>query len=128
MEEGLNSSWLLPNRLYESGRYGAPAIALRDVQTGRRLAELGVGLRIGDPSELEARLEALTPEAYEGLRRDLAAVPRDRFSAGPGDCRGLVDALAGRPSDAAFGTAAPARENRAPKGARAPEHIAGEAV
>jgi hypothetical protein len=128
MEEGLNSSWLLPNRLYESGRYGAPAIALRDVQTGRRLAELGVGLRIGDPSELEARLDALTPEAYEGLRRDLAAVPRDRFSAGPDDCRGLVDALAGRPSGASFGTAVPARENRAPKGARAPEHIAGEAV
>ena len=28
-EEGLNSSWLLPNRLYEGCRYGAVPIAMR---------------------------------------------------------------------------------------------------
>jgi hypothetical protein len=128
MEEGLNSSWLLPNRLYESGRYGAPAIALEDVQTGRRLAELGVGLRIGDPSALEGLLDALTPQAYAALRRDLAAVPRAAFSAGPDDCRDLVDALAGRAARTPFEAPVARAEILTPKAAPEPEHIAGEAV
>lgn len=124
MEEGLNSSWLLPNRLYESGRYGAPAIALQEVQTGRRLAELGAGVLIADPAELESRLEALTPEVYRSLRRDLASVPRSCFSAGADDCRRLVDALAGRTPRAPPS----GRQKLTAKAASAPEHIAGEAV
>src|SRR5262249_50712799 len=32
MDEGVNSSWLLPNRVYEASRYGAVAIALAGVQ------------------------------------------------------------------------------------------------
>lgn len=94
MEEGLNSSWLLPNRVYESGRYGAMPIALRQVQTGRYLAELDVGLRLDDPEQLEQVLEALTPEAYAGLRRRLDAVPRSAFVADEDDCRRLVEAVA----------------------------------
>jgi hypothetical protein len=128
MEEGLNSSWLLPNRLYESGRYGAPAIALEDVETGRRLAELGVGLRIAEPSKLEAVLDALTPPAYARLRGELAAVPRSCFSAGPEACRQLVDALAGRGLRAPRAKPVRDHEKLTLKGAEAPEHIAGEAV
>lgn len=100
MEEGLNSSWLLPNRIYESGRYGATPIALAGVQTGRYLAEHGFGVRLDDPDTLEAFLDALTPEAYAALRAQLDAVPASAFSAGEADCRRLVAALAGRrPAD-----------------------------
>jgi len=45
-EEGLNSSWLLPNRLYEGAVYGAPPVALAQVETGRWLARHGVGVTL----------------------------------------------------------------------------------
>jgi hypothetical protein len=97
MEAGLNSAWLLPNRIYESGRYGATPIALAGVETGRWLAQRGFGLRIADPSELEGALERLTPEGYGQLRAQLEAVPLDALRADAADCRRLVDAIAGRP-------------------------------
>jgi len=96
MEEGLNSSWLLPNRLYESPRFGAVPIALAQVQTGRYLADHGFGLRLGDPSELEAVLDSLTPQTYAALRRQVEAVPISEFIADEGDSRRLVEAVAGR--------------------------------
>jgi glycosyltransferase involved in cell wall biosynthesis len=94
MEEGLNSSWLLPNRLYESSRFGAIPIALTGVQTGRYLAENGFGLRIADPSELEAALERLSAESYGELRRELDAVPVNRFAADAAEARALARAIA----------------------------------
>ncbi|WP_243626096.1 glycosyltransferase [Phenylobacterium hankyongense] len=97
MEEGQNSSWLLPNRIYESGRYGATPIALAGVQTGRYLAEHGFGVRLGDPGELEGFLEGLTAETYAGLRQRLDAVPSSAFVADAGDCGRLVEALVDRP-------------------------------
>lgn len=95
MEEGLNSSWLLPNRLYESSRYGATPIALRGVQTGRYLGDQDYGVRLDDPSELEAFLEQLTPEGYTALRRRLDAVPSRAFIADEADCRRLVRKIFG---------------------------------
>ncbi|MDB5447823.1 MAG: succinoglycan biosynthesis protein [Phenylobacterium sp.] len=94
MEEGLNSSWLLPNRLYEASRFGAVPIALKDVQTGRYLEAHGFGLRLGGPAELEAALEALTPAAYAQARRELEAVPLSAFVADAAEARALVRAIA----------------------------------
>jgi hypothetical protein len=125
MEEGLNSSWLLPNRLYEASRHGAVPIALAGVETGRYLAERGFGVRLADPAELEAKLERLTPEAYAALRRELTQVPAEAFVAGPEDCRRLVDNLAGGPADASFPQLPP---HRARNGVSGPEHIHGAAV
>ncbi|HEY8614647.1 glycosyltransferase [Phenylobacterium sp.] len=96
MEEGLNSAWLLPNRIYESGRYGVVPIALAGVETGRYLANRGFGVRLEDPRDVEAFLERLTPAAYAALRAQLDAVPADAFVVDEGDCRRLVNALAGR--------------------------------
>jgi hypothetical protein len=98
MEEGLNSAWLLPNRIYESGRYGAVPIALAGVETGRYLARRGFGVRLEDPRDAEAFLEQLTPQAYAGLRAALDAVPAEAFVADAQDCDTLVRALAGRSS------------------------------
>ena len=129
MEEGLNSAWLLPNRLYEASRHGAVPIALGGVQTGRYLRRLGIGVRLDRPEDLEAALEALTPSAYAGLRNDLEAVPIRTFVADAGDCRALVDSLAGR--SCPFGSAEPSFEgvrNLTVKGFAEPEHYPGEAV
>jgi hypothetical protein len=125
MEEGQNSSWLLPNRLYEASRHGAVPIALSGVETGRYLASHGFGLRLDDPAELEAALERLTPQAHAALRRQVAQVPLETFVAGPEDCRRLVEALAGRGAPEP-GSRAP--QNRLRKGVAAQEHIHGEAV
>ena len=93
MEEGQNSSWLLPNRVYEASRHGAAPIALGGVQTGRFLAELGIGLRISSPDRLEGVLEQLTPADYQQLRRALKATPAGAFVAREHDCRALVEAI-----------------------------------
>jgi hypothetical protein len=94
MEEGLNSSWLLPNRLYESSRFGATPIALSGVETGRYLQARGFGLRIDHPSALEGVLERLTPGAYAQLRQELEAVPLSAFLADAAEARALVRAIA----------------------------------
>lgn len=94
MEEGQNSSWLLPNRIYEASRFGATPIALADVQTGRFLAALGIGLRLSAPGRLEAVLDRLTPADYLQLRRCLEAAPAAAFVAREEDCRALVSAIA----------------------------------
>lgn len=93
MEEGLNSSWLLPNRLYESARHGCIPVALEGVQTGRYLAEHGFGVRLARPQDLEGFLERLTPDVYAGLRAELAAQPLSAFLADEADCRRLTEGL-----------------------------------
>ncbi len=93
MEEGLNSAWLLPNRVYEASRHGAVPIALAAVQAGRFLAGRGVGLLLDTPAELERRLEQLRPDDYARLSAALVAAPRDSFVADAEDCRALVAAI-----------------------------------
>ena len=95
MEEGQNSAWLLPNRLYEASRHGAVPIALSAVQTGRYLAEHGFGVRLDDPSDLEGFLAGLTANRYAELRREVEAIPAQAFAADADDCRALVRTLAG---------------------------------
>ncbi|WP_375401967.1 hypothetical protein [uncultured Sphingomonas sp.] len=97
-EEGLNSSWLLPNRLYEASGYGAVPIALAGVETGRWLAGHRAGLLIeGDPrSELAELFERLDMPAYLRLRDAVAAIPSDALVATTADCESLVDTVAGR--------------------------------
>ncbi len=93
MEAGQNSDWLLPNRIYESGRYGAVPIALEGVETGRWLARRGFGVRLEDMAQLENFLEGLTPARYAALRAELDRVPLNAFTADASDCRRLVEGL-----------------------------------
>jgi succinoglycan biosynthesis protein ExoL len=97
-DEG-NSRWLLPNRLYEGGRAGAPPIARIDCETGRWLASHGLGALFERPeTELEAFLDAMTPERYVALRRRHVEAPQTLFVIGPEDCERLVRTLAGEPA------------------------------
>jgi succinoglycan biosynthesis protein ExoL len=95
-EEGANSEWLLPNRIYESGRYGAVPIALKSVETGRWLAEHGLGLLVQDPvTDLGPLLMELDAARYHALETRSRDVPADWFTAGERDCHELVEALRG---------------------------------
>jgi succinoglycan biosynthesis protein ExoL len=94
-EAGSNSDWLLPNRLYEAGLFGAVPIACHDVATGAWLAERGVGVLLeGDPAAaIETFIGTLDDEGYGLLRARLAALPQTAFLYTRDDCRELVETL-----------------------------------
>jgi succinoglycan biosynthesis protein ExoL len=93
-EEGLNSDWLLPWRLYEGQLNGAVPIALRGVETGRWLARHGAGLLIDDAAaELAPAMAALNPDTYAELARRTAAVPLTDLVCDRAECASLVRAL-----------------------------------
>jgi succinoglycan biosynthesis protein ExoL len=94
-EEGLNSSWLLPNRLYESIAHGAVPIALTHVETGRWLEQAGVGLIIEDDKALAPKLAAIGEVQYRALRKAVADLPRHRVALAPQDHQRIVARLAG---------------------------------
>lgn len=92
-EEGLNSSWLLPNRLYEALAYGAVPIALSDIQVGQWLAHHNAGLLVRDPDQAAERLLSMTVEEMAALQRDVLAIDRSDVLADSSDCRRLVTEL-----------------------------------
>ncbi len=95
-EEGRNSLWLLPNRLYEGCRHGAPPIVLEGTETARLALQRGVGIALADdsPETLAARFAGFGDEAHRALRAGL-----DRLGARPwvldrADCAAFVARLA----------------------------------
>jgi glycosyltransferase involved in cell wall biosynthesis len=97
-EDGLNSTWLLPNRLYEAAAFGTVPIALASVETGRWLARHCAGLLLpdGDPVPMMLdRLGALGAADYADLRRAVAVIPHSDLVADRDDCEALVAALTG---------------------------------
>jgi succinoglycan biosynthesis protein ExoL len=95
-EEGLNSAWLLPNRLYESLAYGAIPIAIAKVETGRWLTRHGVGITVEDPArDLLPILTAMTAERLAAMGSPIEALPRADLVADAAACRALTDAVAG---------------------------------
>ena len=46
---GKNSRWLLPNRLYEGGFFGIPALAIDGHETGRVVRQRKLGVVLSDP-------------------------------------------------------------------------------
>jgi succinoglycan biosynthesis protein ExoL len=99
-ESGQNSTWLLPNRIYEAGLCGAVPIALRGVETGRWLLQRGVGIVFDEPLErqLVTFFQRLDPLGYAQLANGILALPRRDLIADQNDCRLFVDAL--RPGNA----------------------------
>jgi hypothetical protein len=98
-EDWGNSRWLLPNRLYEGGRFGVPPIARRGCETGRWLEGRGIGVQFDDPErELEGFLDGLDADGYAELRLRHNRAPQSHFVAGPADCDDLVAALRGAPA------------------------------
>lgn len=95
-EEGLNSSWLLPNRLYEGGLHGAVPIALSATETARFVGtrDIGVILDVATPEALQALFSGMSGERYLELASRLGAVEREQWVTGPAECKALVARLA----------------------------------
>lgn len=95
-EEGQNSAWLLPNRLYESLARGVVPIALARVETGRWLAAYDAGLLLNDPAaELEAVLASLDRDRFAALAAAVARVPEAAIVTTPADGVALTRAVLG---------------------------------
>jgi succinoglycan biosynthesis protein ExoL len=103
-EEGLNSSWLLPNRLYEGCRYGAVPIAMTQTETGRFLADRHMGLLLDEPSvsALSSLLADMNARSYAAARQRILAEDRGTWVCDLRDCRALVDRLKALAGSAAF--------------------------
>ena len=94
-EEGANSALLLPNRIYEGGLSGAVPIGLARTETGRWLAQRGMGVLFDAPAdELGCFLDRLTASSYARLRQAVRSQPQQTFVAYRSDCESLVSALA----------------------------------
>jgi succinoglycan biosynthesis protein ExoA len=107
-EEGLNSSWLLPNRLYEGCLYGTVPIALEGTQTARFLAEKDIGIALPQASAtgLQALFETMTGERHGALGDAVAATDQKTWLADRSDCEALVASLSSLvPANAARGAA-----------------------
>jgi succinoglycan biosynthesis protein ExoL len=76
-EHGLNSSWLLPNRVYESSFFGAVPIAVDGVETAHWLRDKQIGVILTDRPEASLRnfLRMLTDRRYRELVGALQNVP-----------------------------------------------------
>jgi hypothetical protein len=94
-EAGANSDWLLPNRLYEGGRYGAVPIALQTAETGRWLEQRRLGLVVRNAAELDQFFARLDAPTYRLLEARSEAAPSEWFAAGRSDCRALLEVLGG---------------------------------
>lgn len=94
-EEGLNSSWLLPNRIYEGGYYGSVPLVQDHVETGKHVRELGTGVPLSNPLEeqLIDFFKTLTSEDYQTLQKQAQAVPVDTWVLTKDDSTHLVQTL-----------------------------------
>ncbi|MBB3569914.1 glycosyl transferase family 1 [Rhizobium sp. BK491] len=95
-EEGLNSSWLLPNRLYEGGLYGAVPISIKDTETARFLASRKIGLTLdrADAEHLTALLGEMDVKRYLAAFEAVASQDHKQWMMDRADCQLLVQRLA----------------------------------
>ncbi|MEF0941579.1 glycosyl transferase family 1 [Rhizobium sp. BR 362] len=94
-EEGLNSSWLLPNRLYEGCLHGAVPIAVEGTETARFLARHAIGLclREATPRGLIALFSQMDIPLFRQLRNAVISKDKERWTAVRADCVALVGKL-----------------------------------
>jgi len=94
-EEGQNSEWLLPNRLYEGCRFGTVPIALRRTEVGKYLARKGFGILLDDasPEALKDALGAFTEADYADHQVRIARIDPSTWVCTAQDCRELVAKL-----------------------------------
>lgn len=95
-EEGLNSNWLLPNRLYEGCLNGAIPIALAGTETAAFIERLDIGVIVPDISQqtLIALFESMTPERMRDLAAAVASQAPATFRCDAQECVALVRRLA----------------------------------
>ncbi|ASY65811.1 hypothetical protein SJ05684_b48290 (plasmid) [Sinorhizobium sojae CCBAU 05684] len=95
-EEGQNSAWLLPNRLYEGCRYGRVPIAIRGTETARFLSVRNIGLVLEEASAdgLAAVIGEMTTERFADASARIGQCPATTWVFDRADCEALVQRLA----------------------------------
>ncbi len=96
-EEGQNSEWLLPNRLYEGCRFGAVPISMGNTETGRFLNQQDIGVLLSDatPEMLETALGRMDQDRFGKAKARVQARNPRTWSYDRSDCRAFVDRLRG---------------------------------
>ncbi|WP_394729151.1 hypothetical protein [Altererythrobacter sp. GH1-8] len=94
-EEGQNSEWLLPNRLYEATAHATVPIVLKRHEVGRWLAKRNAGLQIVTTSELTQFFGKLTQAGYTGLQAPVSGIERQAIMMGDAECHELTAWLKG---------------------------------
>ena len=91
-EEGQNSKWLLPNRLYEGCLYKSIPIVQDGTETANYLNKLGIGIMLEDvsPNSLAKLFTNLDANIYNNLQTKLMNVDPKHFIADEGDCISLI--------------------------------------
>ncbi len=94
-EDGANSAWLLPNRLYEGTAHAAVPIALSSVETGQWLARHSAGVLLSQSVEhdLLAFFRSLDASAYQALVSHLASIDPLAFCQPDNELVDIVDQL-----------------------------------
>jgi succinoglycan biosynthesis protein ExoL len=79
--DGLNSYWLIPNRIYEGGYFGIPALAIEGHETGRITSERQLGIVLQAPyvTCLIDKLQNLDRSEYMRLRGRVESQPASNF-------------------------------------------------
>ncbi|WEX90807.1 glycosyl transferase family 1 [Sinorhizobium garamanticum] len=95
-EEGQNSAWLLPNRLYEGCRYGRVPIAMKGTETARFLSVRGIGLVLEEANaeSLSTLIGSMTPDRYIEAANGVAQCNPGTWVFDRTDCEALVRRLA----------------------------------
>lgn len=93
-EAGANSTWLLPNRIYEGGYFATPALAPSGTETERWLREHGGGFFLNEPIEdtLPETIADLAKDRrlIDAMRARLLSEPREAFVEEPGTVQALA--------------------------------------
>ncbi|MHB2264595.1 glycosyl transferase family 1 [Aliihoeflea sp. PC F10.4] len=110
-EDGLNSKWLLPNRLYEGCRFGAVPIAMADTEIANFLGRHQIGLTLQAPTidELVAKFGTMDQAEFGMLEAAVEAVDTATWTCDADECVALVAdlaALCGVPSTRSIARAA----------------------
>ncbi|MCA0964023.1 glycosyltransferase [Salipiger bermudensis] len=97
-QRGNNSDWLLPNRIYEASWAGCPSIAVAGTETGRRVADDGLGWVIDAPeaADLVALLTGLTRGEIAARGQALLDRPAADFVQSPSDIAEVIDTVRAR--------------------------------
>jgi hypothetical protein len=95
-DEGLNSDWLLPNRIYEGTFFNTPSIGVRASAIGAWLADKGSGILVDDPvADTLRALTGMTGAEYRALEQRTHDVDTRAIAFDAEACRDFVAALGG---------------------------------
>lgn len=94
-EEGLNSSWLLPNRLYEGGLYNTVPLARSSVETGHFLNDRNIGVTLSDSlaTSLQHFFENIDDFTYQELEKNAMEIAHTQWVLTNDECVGFVSTL-----------------------------------